>query len=114
MHAAHRHHKALQSYALRLGLPAPVIYMETGLPTGDMPPLERLVRAVHEGSHRIVLVPGEWVFSDDDAQVRRIVTLLRQVGVRRILALPAPHRWPRYATPAMPSFEMTEQEHGRP
>ncbi|MBW5480629.1 hypothetical protein [Streptomyces bambusae] len=78
-----------------------------------MTSLERLVGAVYNGSHRIVLLPGTWVFSADDAQARKIVRLLSRAGARRILTLPQPHRRPPYAVPVTPSPGNEEQEDGQ-
>ncbi|MFC9582004.1 hypothetical protein ACFVJ8_04015 [Streptomyces yangpuensis] len=108
--AARHHREALQSFAARLGLPAPAVYVDTGRTSGGLTPLERLVRSVHNGSHRIILVPGTSVFSADDTQARKIVRLLSRAGASRILALPPSHRWPRYTTPVTPSPTVDEQE----
>ncbi|WP_406002454.1 hypothetical protein [Streptomyces sp. NBC_00829] len=92
-HAVERHHQALRCFAARLGLPAPTLYLDNDYPSSGTPPhLGQLVRAVMNGSHRVLLVPGPWVFSSDDARARLVIRVLTQAGCRRVLTLPAPHR----------------------
>ncbi|MFJ1709153.1 hypothetical protein [Kitasatospora sp. NPDC088346] len=97
-----RHDEDLHRFATRLGLPEPVLYVDDGPPSVGIPPrLQQLVRAVADGSHRVLLVPGPWVFSTDDEKARRIVRVLTLAGCKRILTLPAPH-WRRRRRPVIP------------
>ncbi|MFJ1709880.1 hypothetical protein [Kitasatospora sp. NPDC088346] len=90
---APRHLEAIRHFAARLGLPAPVFFVDEGYPSSGIPPrLEQLVRAVADGSHRVILVPGRWVFSGDDVRARRIISVLTRAGCQRILTLPASRR----------------------
>lgn len=84
---------ALRRFAVRLGLPSPVVYLDNGRPsTARRPMLEELTRSVLEGKHAIVLVPGLWVFSTDDTVARRTVNMLSAAGCLRLFVLPLPKR----------------------
>ncbi|MEV4615692.1 recombinase family protein [Kitasatospora sp. NPDC049258] len=66
------HRAVLRRFAGRLGLPAPVIYLDNGvLSAGTRPGLQNLTTALMEGLHTVLLVPGRWVFSVDDQQAAR-------------------------------------------
>ncbi|MEV6583407.1 recombinase family protein [Streptomyces sp. NPDC051582] len=83
------HHEVMHRFAARLGMPAPVVYVDDGVPcTGLRPQFEQLTRAVAAGRHRVLLVPGPWVFSPDDARARTALRMLTAAGCRRILQLP--------------------------
>ncbi|MEV6583772.1 hypothetical protein AB0M92_37195 [Streptomyces sp. NPDC051582] len=85
-----RYHNALCSFSARLAQPVPDFYLDTGCPsTGARPRFEELVRGVMDGTHRLLLIPGPWVFSSDDARARKAIRLLTAAGCRRILRLPA-------------------------
>ncbi|WP_329500210.1 recombinase family protein [Kitasatospora herbaricolor] len=89
--AVDRHCEALHGFTRRLGLPSPAVYLDNGrCSTGPRPGFEQLARAVLDGVHRVLIVPGPWVFSVDDAKARLAVRLLTAAGCRRILTLPAP------------------------
>ncbi|MEE1826321.1 hypothetical protein PUR61_29660 [Streptomyces sp. BE20] len=94
---AERDREALTSFATRLGLPAPVFYLDHAHPSSWVhharPRFEELVLAMIDGTHRILLIPGTWVFSGDDDRVRLSVRVLTAAGCTRIL-MP-----PRHATP---------------
>ncbi|MFC9331877.1 hypothetical protein [Kitasatospora sp. NPDC057015] len=84
-----RNVEALRSFAARLGVPAPALYLDYGFScTGPRPGLGRLVRAAMNGSHRLLLVPGWWVFSVDDTQADLTVRMLTTLGGLRIVRLP--------------------------
>ncbi|WP_354643289.1 hypothetical protein [Kitasatospora camelliae] len=75
----HRH--ALDSYALRLGLSHPVVYLDNGRSaTGALPALERLGNAVAAGVHHVVLVPGPWVFCLDPVVAHATVQRFAALG----------------------------------
>ncbi|GGV40611.1 hypothetical protein GCM10010495_67590 [Kitasatospora herbaricolor] len=89
--AVDRHREALDRFARRLGLPSPAVYLDNGRSsTGPRPGFEQLARAVLDGVHRVLIVPGPWVFSVDDAKARLAVRLLTAAGCHRILMLPPP------------------------
>ncbi|MGV9271080.1 hypothetical protein ACWDRR_41325 [Kitasatospora sp. NPDC003701] len=84
--------EALRHFAARLGLPAPVFYLDHAHPSSwghrSRPQFETLVRAVIDGTHRLLLIPGPWVFSGDDGRVRLSLRVLTAAGCTRVLALP--------------------------
>ncbi|MGV9268173.1 hypothetical protein ACWDRR_26310 [Kitasatospora sp. NPDC003701] len=84
--------EALTRFAAHLGLPAPVVYLDHAHPSSwghrARPQFEALVRAVMEGTHRLLLIPGPWVFSVDEQRVRLSVRVLTAAGCARILVLP--------------------------
>ncbi|WP_354637599.1 recombinase family protein [Kitasatospora camelliae] len=92
--ARHGQREALRRFAARLGVPAPVFYEDHTSPGADAtrcpPAFEALVHAVMGGSHRLLLIPGPWVFSGGEARVRLAVRVLTAAGCGRILMLPAP------------------------
>ncbi|TQK50890.1 hypothetical protein FBY35_1253 [Streptomyces sp. SLBN-118] len=99
--AANRDRIALRSFAARLGLPTPVLYLDNGCPaTGLRPELERLITAVMKGNHRLLVVPGLWVFSPEDDQARLTVRMLSAAGCLRIFELPDRARRPVVPGPA--------------
>lgn len=59
--------EALRRFAARLGVPTPVFYEDRTSPGADAircpPQFKALVHAVLDGSHRLLLIPGPWVFS---------------------------------------------------
>ncbi|WP_329611592.1 recombinase family protein [Kitasatospora herbaricolor] len=82
---------ALRAFAARLGLPDPVFYLDHGSASHDPRPyLHQFARAARRGSHHLLLVPGPWVFSQDDTQARLTVRRLVAIGGIRILQLPPP------------------------
>jgi DNA invertase Pin-like site-specific DNA recombinase len=84
-----RYRKALQRFATCLGLPEPVIYADDGPPgAAPRPRLEQLTRSVIAGRHRVLLVPGLWVFSGDETKARTAVRMFTAAGCGRILQLP--------------------------
>ncbi|MFI8086545.1 hypothetical protein ACIF6L_37860 [Kitasatospora sp. NPDC086009] len=93
--AAHR--EALRRFANRLGLLAPILYFDNGaLSAGVRPQLELLTRSVLDGQHRIVLVPGTWVFSTDERLARLITSAFAGANCRtvklpdRFVSIPRP------------------------
>ena len=83
--------EALRAFAARLGLPDPVFYFDHGSASrGPRPYLNQFARAARRGSHRLLLVPGLWVFSPDDDQARLTVRRLTAIGGVRVLQLPTP------------------------
>ncbi|MFE3110771.1 hypothetical protein ACFXKJ_22330 [Kitasatospora indigofera] len=92
-HAMAAHRDALRRFAVRLGLPSPVIYLDNGcLSTGRRPMLEELTRCVLSGRHRVLLIPGLWVFSVDDVLARRTAGMLSAAGCSRLFVLPGRSR----------------------
>ncbi|OKI13382.1 hypothetical protein [Streptomyces sp. CB03911] len=87
------HRETFRRFAARLGLPAPALYLDD-LPAArgprPRPQFEALVHAVMDGSHRVLLIPGPWVFSSEDHRVRLAYRVLMAAGCRRILILPTP------------------------
>ncbi|MGV9266070.1 hypothetical protein ACWDRR_15575 [Kitasatospora sp. NPDC003701] len=94
---AARDREALTRFAARLGLPAPVFYLDRARPSSwghrARPRFEELVLAVIDGTHRLLLIPGPWVLSSDEYRVRLSIRVLTAAGCTRIL-MP-----PRHATP---------------
>ncbi|GAA1939082.1 recombinase family protein [Kitasatospora viridis] len=86
--------EALEHFAARLGLPAPDFYEDLTAsgaePPHDRPRFQALTRAVQDGSHRLLLVPGPSVLGDCEDRVRDALRRLTSAGCGRILALPAP------------------------
>ncbi|MCX4682863.1 hypothetical protein OG401_00810 [Kitasatospora purpeofusca] len=84
--------EALRHFAARLGLPAPVFYLDDVHPSSwghrSRPQFETLVRAVIDGTHRLLLIPGPWVFSGDESRIRLSLRVLTAAGCTRVLALP--------------------------
>lgn len=86
-----RHYEALRRFAARRGLRAPVLYLDNGCPSSAARPrFEQLARAVMDGSHHVLIVPGLWVFSEDAKQARLAVRLLVSAGCHRILLAAPP------------------------
>ncbi|MDQ0312488.1 hypothetical protein J2S46_007044 [Kitasatospora herbaricolor] len=87
------HRETLRRFAARLGLPAPALYLDDLTPARGprpRPQFEALVHAVMDGSHRVLLIPGPWVFSSEERRVRLAYQVLIAAGCRRILILPTP------------------------
>ncbi len=88
------HCEAMRRFAVRLGLSAPAVYLDSNTPTRERQPrrpqFEALVHAVMDGSHRIVLIPGPWVFSNDEHRTRLAYRVLTAAGCRRVMTLPTP------------------------
>ncbi|GAA2800162.1 hypothetical protein GCM10010441_26300 [Kitasatospora paracochleata] len=86
--------EALRRFAARLGVPTPVFYEDRTSPGADAircpPQFKALVHAVLDGSHRLLLIPGPWVFSGGEVRARLAVHVLHAAGCGRILVLPAP------------------------
>ncbi|MDH6131550.1 hypothetical protein P3T37_000919 [Kitasatospora sp. MAA4] len=102
--------EAMRRFAARLGVPAPTFYIDNGYPsTGSRPAFERLARAVLEGSHRLVMVPGQWVFSADDARAGLAIRMLSAAGCRRIVQLPSAATKRAPATPAAKRWERSKE-----
>ncbi|MER6196041.1 hypothetical protein ABT234_01495 [Streptomyces sp. NPDC001586] len=112
--AQHRHQERLRSFSSRLGLPAPTLYVDDNRPAHQIPPhLEELVQAVVDGFHRVLLIPGPWVFSPDEAKARRIAGVLTYAGCRRILTLPAPHQRPSHRRVILPADDPALHTRGK-
>ncbi|MED7952285.1 hypothetical protein PUR61_18390 [Streptomyces sp. BE20] len=84
--------EALTHFAARLGLPTPVFYLDDVHPSSwghrSRPQFETLVRAVIDGTHRLLLIPGPWVFSADEGRIRLSLRVLTAAGCTRVLTLP--------------------------
>ncbi|MFG2333177.1 hypothetical protein ACGFMM_26625 [Streptomyces sp. NPDC048604] len=94
--ALHGRREALRRFAARLGVPTPVFYedyLDPGADPDRTPPrFEALTRAVLDGSHRLLLLPGPWALAGTEARVRAAIRLLTAAGCGRILMLPPPVR----------------------
>ncbi|MFC9331991.1 hypothetical protein [Kitasatospora sp. NPDC057015] len=88
------HCEAMRRFAVRLGLPAPAVYLDNNTATRERQPrrpqFEALVHAVMDGSHRVVLIPGPWVFSSDERRTRLAFRVLTAAGCLRVMTLPTP------------------------
>ena len=83
------HRDALQRYAMSLGLPEPTVYLDNGVRSGEpMPALRELNREVAAGHVHLVMVPGPFVFSLDDAEARTVSGQITATGCR-VMELPA-------------------------
>ncbi|MFJ8045707.1 hypothetical protein ACIRBX_34880 [Kitasatospora sp. NPDC096147] len=81
--------EATRRFALRLGMRPPTIYLDSGYADAEhRPAFEQLVRQVLAGRHRVVLIPGPWVFSADDAESAAALRLLGAAGCR-VVRIPA-------------------------
>ncbi len=88
--AADQHREALRAFAARRGLRTPALYLDNGCPPHGVPPRqEQLLRAVVAGSHRLLIVPGPWVFSSDETRTNLTIRLITAAGCRIVL-LPTP------------------------
>ena len=87
------HCEAMRRFAARLGLSAPAVFLETNVRYERQPrrPLfEALVHAVMDGSHEVVLIPGPWVFSNDERCTRLAYRVLAAAGCLSVMTLPTP------------------------
>ncbi|MFE2728893.1 hypothetical protein [Kitasatospora sp. NPDC059327] len=111
--------EALKHFAARLGLPAPVFYLDHAHPSArghrSRPQFETLVRAVIDGTHRLLLIPGPWVFSGDEGRVRLSLRVLNAAGCTRVLALPKqPAFVPQQRTASVGGYPGQEPGRRRP
>ncbi|GAA2800291.1 hypothetical protein GCM10010441_26460 [Kitasatospora paracochleata] len=85
--------EALRRLAVRLAVPAPVFYEDRIRPDTDPalspPRFEDLTRAIMDGAHRLLFVPGPWTLAGSEARIRIAVRLLTAAGCARIITLPA-------------------------
>lgn len=84
------HRVVVQRYARSLGFAEAAVFLDNGCRSrGPKPRFEQLLAGVVAGSHRVVFVPGWWVFSADDAQAQAVVGRLAGLGCR-VVELPSP------------------------
>ncbi|MFC9331774.1 hypothetical protein [Kitasatospora sp. NPDC057015] len=82
------HRQGLCTWAARLGLPEPTVFLDNGCMSHDpLPLLQRLVVAVTTGIYQVVLVPGNFVFSLHDDAAQQIARRITAHGCR-LLELP--------------------------
>ncbi|GAA1983816.1 recombinase family protein [Kitasatospora viridis] len=82
------HRNAVLDHAQALALPAPAIFIDNGrLASQALPELQRLLRAVASGFFGVVLLPGLFVLSLDEAVARSIVRALAGHGCQ-VIVLP--------------------------
>jgi hypothetical protein len=94
---AHRH--AISRHALQLGLCEPEFFFDNGTPSwAPMPELARLLQAVESGAYAVVLIPGPFVFSLDDAAAEAVVRRIESHACR-VLDLPSPGAQAHARTP---------------
>ncbi|MEV0535131.1 hypothetical protein [Kitasatospora sp. NPDC050463] len=81
---------ALRRLALGHGFVEPCLLIDSGVPSrsADKPALQNLITAAELGMFQVVFVPGQWVFSLDDAQAAAIRDRLNAAGCR-VVELPA-------------------------
>ncbi|WP_033220910.1 hypothetical protein [Kitasatospora phosalacinea] len=81
---------ALRRLALRHGFSAPYLLIDSGVPSraADKPALQNLLTATERGMLQVVFVPGQWVFSLDDAQAAAIRDRLNAAGCH-VVELPS-------------------------
>ncbi|GHE26352.1 hypothetical protein GCM10018781_78530 [Kitasatospora indigofera] len=86
--------EVMRRFAVRLGLSAPAVYLDDNIATRERQPrrpqFEALVHALMDGSHRVVLIPGPWVFSGDEYRTRLAHRVLTAAGCLRVMTLPTP------------------------
>ncbi|MEU3493701.1 hypothetical protein [Kitasatospora cineracea] len=81
---------ALRRLARGHGFWAPYLLIDSGVPsrTADKPALQNLINAAERGMLQVVFVPGQWVFSLDDARAAAIRDRLDAAGCR-VVELPS-------------------------
>lgn len=88
------HYWVMLQRAQDLALPAPDVYFDNGcLASGPLPRLRQLLGAIEAGQYDVVLLPGPFVLSLDDAKAQQIVLWMRRHGCQ-VDELPAPHPEP--------------------
>ncbi|MEV1053840.1 hypothetical protein [Streptomyces sp. NPDC049887] len=81
---------ALLRHADRLGALSPTVYFDNGRRARETrPELEHMIENITQGQHRLVLVPGPWVFALDSAEAQSIAQRITQAG-GRIMEVPSP------------------------
>ncbi|MEV6007851.1 hypothetical protein AB0M29_13665 [Streptomyces sp. NPDC051976] len=81
------HHWLLNDLADRRGLPHPAVFFDNG--ASSLSPrrcLQALLEQARAGHYDVVLIPGPWVFSLEDAEADRIIAVLGTYGCRVIEA----------------------------
>ncbi|MFE0459619.1 hypothetical protein ACFW1A_10200 [Kitasatospora sp. NPDC058965] len=79
------HRDAVEEHARDLYLPAPRVFLDNGcLASQALPELQRLLAAVATGQFGVVILPGRFVLSLDDAAALSIVRWIGGLGCRVI------------------------------
>lgn len=79
------HLNAVLDHARELALPTPYVFFDNGrLASGPLPELRRLLDAVAAGFYDVVILPGPFVLSMDDAKAQAIVRQITDHGCRVI------------------------------
>lgn len=85
------HQDALSRLAEGLGLAEPTLFLDNGTPSSaPRAALESLLRHAEDGVFTVVLIPGLFVFSLDDAEARSVEDTFSRAGCQ-VVELPSPH-----------------------
>ncbi|MEV6008633.1 hypothetical protein AB0M29_17680 [Streptomyces sp. NPDC051976] len=97
------HLKAVLDHARELSLPTPYVFFDNGrLASGPLPELRRLLDAVATGFYDVVILPGPFVLSMDDAKAQAIVRQITDHGCR-VIELPSRNADPEESSRRQPS-----------